>query len=60
MKKIYLTSLIFALNVIHVKAQIPQMLKDIYTRSENSNPSYMVDVNGTLFFFANTSAQINL
>ncbi|HRN93551.1 MAG: T9SS type A sorting domain-containing protein [Chitinophagales bacterium] len=45
--------LITLLSSIVANAQVPVLVKDIYTGSGNSNPANLTDVNGTLYFSAN-------
>lgn len=49
-----LTSALLLLASINASAQIPVLVKDIYSGSSSSNPEQLTDVNGTLFFVATT------
>ncbi|MBI4945380.1 MAG: T9SS type A sorting domain-containing protein [Bacteroidetes bacterium] len=49
-KKITLSTAVFALGGLSVNAQI--MVKDIYTGTGDSYPSFLTNINGTLYFAA--------
>lgn len=48
--------LLVFLSGIVASAQVPVLVKDIYTGSGNSNPANLTDVNGTLYFSASDGA----